>query len=103
MDRYRNYAKGRAILATVKRRRRYLTVRATAAETSRKRREKGASKYSSGKFGAEVREEDSIDEDDDEVCAICEMKSCSIGRWLKVDEWLGCDACGLGSMVVALE
>ena len=94
MDRYRNSAKERAILATIKRRRRYLTVRASAAETSRKRREKAASKYSSGKFGAEVREEDSSDEDDDEVCAICEMKGCPIGRRRKVDEWIGCDVCG---------
>ena len=94
MDRYRNSAKERAILATIKRRRRYLTVRASAAETSRKLREKAASKYSSGKFGAEVREEDSSDEDDDEVCAICEMKGCPIGRRRKVDEWIGSDVCG---------
>ena len=78
----------------IKRRRRYLTVRASAAESSKKRREKAASKYSSSKFGAEVREEYTGDEDDVEVCAICEMKSCPIDRRRKVDEWIGFDVCG---------
>ena len=93
-DRYRNFAKDRKILETIKRRGRYLTVRATAAETSRRRREKAASKYSSGKFGAEVREDNSSDEDENAVCAICELRTCPIGRRRKKDEWLGCDVCG---------
>ena len=50
-DRIRNAKKDRAILETIKRRRRQLTVRTATAESSRRRREKSASKYHSGQYG----------------------------------------------------
>ena len=91
-DRYRNFSKHRAIKETIKRRRRYLTVRASAAESSRRRREKAGSKYSSGEFGVEAEGNESDDEDT--LCAICQSRNCPIGRRRKVDDWIGCEVCG---------
>ena len=98
-DRQRNAKKDRAILETIKRRRRQLTVRTTAAEASRRRREKSASKYHSGKYGAEsdlptasLPEEDS-GEDSSTNCAVCDLRHCPKGRKRKTEEWIGCDLC----------
>ena len=92
-DRCRNFKKERAILETIKRRRRYLKVRTSAAEGSRRRREKAASKYATGRFGAEITESDVFSDEDNGVCAVCEQRHCPIGRRRKVDDWIGCELC----------
>ena len=100
-DKTRIYMRERAITQTQRRRRRQLKVRSHTAETSRQRREKSASKYSSGKFGTELapiatssvsKDPDSGDESDT-TCSKCEQRNCPIGRRKKVQDWIGCDLC----------
>ena len=88
----------RAILETQRRRRRQQKVRTQAAEASRQRREKNASKYVTGAFGTEIlptQSEPNRDsgEESDTMCATCDLRICPIGRKKKVDEWIGCDLC----------
>ena len=97
-DQIRNDKKDRAIKETVKRRRRQLKVRTTAAESSRMRREKSASKYHSGQYGTEgVLPSSSLPEEDEEDattnCAVCDRRHCPKARGRKTDEWIGCDLC----------
>ena len=96
-----NLHAGACIIQTQRRRRRQLKVRSHTAETSRQRREKSASKYSSGRFGNELvpiatssvfKDPDSGDESDT-TCSKGEQRNCPIGRRKKVQDWIGCDLC----------
>ena len=100
-DKTRIYMRERAIIQTQRRRRRQLKVRSYTAETSRQRREKSASKYSSGKFGTElvpsatssVSKEPNSGDESDTTCSKCEQRNCPIGRRKKVLDWIGGDLC----------
>ena len=88
----------KAIRETQRRRRRQQKVRSQAAEASRQRREKKASKYIPGAFGTEIlptQSEPGHDsgEESGTECATCDLRNCPIGRRRKVDEWIGCDLC----------
>ena len=96
-DKTRIYMRERAIIQTQRRRRHQLKVRSHTAETSRQRREKSASKYSSGKFGTElvpiatssVSKEPNSGDESDTTCSKCEQRNCPIGRRKKVqDDWV---------------
>ena len=106
MDRTRNLKRERAILESQKRRRRKLKARQLAAEMSRQRGEKAASKYHPGMFGSErhstqatssEHHTDSGDESDTicakRTCPIGRKRTCPIGRKRKADDWIGCDLC----------
>ena len=95
-DHARNQKRERAILESQKRRRRQLTTRSIAAESSRKRRSKTGSTsiYKTGKFGTEIfSPEDDSGEHSDTTCEICKNRVCLIGRSRKTDDWVGCDIC----------
>ena len=97
-DKTRMLNRERAILETQRRRRRQQKARTQAAEASRQRREKRASKYVPGAFGTEIlptHSEPNRDsgEESDTMCATCDLRICPIGRKKKVDEWIGCDLC----------
>ena len=97
-DKTRILKREKAIRETQRRRRRQQKVRSQAAEASRQRREKKASKYIPGAFGTEILPthsepgHDSGEESGTE-CATCDLRNCPIGRRRKVEEWIGCDLC----------
>ena len=97
-DKTRILKREKAILETQRRRRHQQKVRSKAAEASRQRREKKASKYIPGAFGTEILPTQSAPdpesgEESDSPCATCDSRICPIGRRRKVDEWIGCDLC----------
>ena len=88
-DKLRNIKRKRRILETHKRRRRQMATQITSAESSRKRRDKGAV-YQSECFGSEVRNSD--DESDIE-CAGCHERNCPLPPRRKKEQWLACHNC----------
>ena len=104
MDKERNRCKVKAVTDTQKRRRRLLKSQFISAESSRRKREKGASTtYKSGCFGTELppvvaeKEQSYQDvdntEDSDTVCEECKLRNCPVGRKRKKDDWLACEFC----------
>ena len=83
------------------RRRRLLKSQFVSAESSRRKREKGASTtYKSGCFGTELlpvalselsSQDVANDEDSDIVCEECKLRNCPVGRKRKKDDWLACE------------
>ena len=83
-DRLRNLKRKRRILETHKRRRRQMTTQITSAESSRRRRDKGAV-YQSMCFGSELP---NSSEDSDTECAACRERNCPLPPRRKKEEWL---------------
>ena len=88
-DRLRNLKRKRRILETHKRRRRQMATQITSAESSRKRRDKGAV-YQSERFGSELP---NSDEDSDTECGACHERDCPLPPSRKKEEWLACHNC----------
>ena len=88
-DNIRNLKRGRRILETQKRRRRQMASQVIAAESSRKRRDKGAV-YQSESFGSELPQSD---EDSDTECAACNQRNCPLPPKRKQENWLACHNC----------
>ena len=88
-DRLRNLKRKRRILETHKRRRRQMTTQITSAESSRRRRDKGAV-YQSMCFGSELP---NSSEDSATECAACRERNCPLPPRRKKEEWLACHTC----------
>ena len=59
------------------------------AESSRRRRDKGAV-YQSERFGTEVPQSE---EDSDTDCASCNQRNCPLPPKSKQDNWIACHSC----------
>ena len=88
-DNLRNLQRKRRIVETHKRRRRQMATQITAAESSRRRRDKGAV-YQSDRFGSEGP---LSDYDSDTECEVCNDRNCSLPSKRKKDNWLACHKC----------
>ena len=88
-DNLRNLRRQRRILETHKRRRRQMATQMTAADASRKRRDKGAV-YHSERFGSQVIQSD---EDSNTECAACDQRNCPLPPLRKKEYWVACHMC----------